>query len=89
LSILEVLAALGIVLLSVGIGFALGEYKTVIPIPEYPKLSLTSSYTRDVLVNPSQILWIEVGDGGPNSSLIHFIGGGTLSIDSPPMRWLQ
>ena len=88
MNILDVLAAVGIVLLSLGIGFAIGGHKTMIPVsvPEPLKLKLvrTSSFTTEVLVNPSQILWIEVGDGSPNSSSVHFVGGGTLAIDYPP-----
>ncbi len=51
------------------------------------KLVRTSAFAEDVLVNQSQILWIEVGDGSPNSSVIHFINGETLTIDYPPEQF--
>jgi hypothetical protein len=80
----EVLAALGIVLLSIGIGFALGGQKgIVIPVPERPKLMRADCFTKGFLLNPLQILYIELGDGGPGSSTVHFIGDSTLQIDCP------
>jgi hypothetical protein len=82
---LEVLAALGIVLLSVGLGFALGGYKvSLIPVPERPKLVRAHSFTKDVLLNPLQISFIEIGDGSPNSDTVHFIDGSTVHIDMAP-----
>ena len=85
MSTLEVLAALGVVLLSVGIGFALGGYRSiVVPVPQRPKLVRTHSFTNEVLLNPLQISCIEIGDGSPNSSTVHFIDGSTVRIDYPP-----
>jgi hypothetical protein len=68
------------------IGFALREHTTVMPIPDATKLVPTKAFDHELLINPTQILWIEVGDGGPSSSAIHFIGGMTLPIDYPPMQ---
>jgi hypothetical protein len=84
----EVLAALGIVLLSIGTGFALGfalcgQKGIVIPVPERPKLMRADCFTKEFLLNPLQILYIELGDGGPGSSTVHFIGDSTLQIDCP------
>ena len=82
----EILAALGIVLLSIGIGFVLGGYKTImIPVPKGPKLVRASSFAKELLLNPSQISFIEIGEGGgPNSDTVHFIDGSSVPIDMAP-----
>ncbi len=90
MSTLEVFAALGVVLLSIGIGFVLGGYKTiVIPVPKRPKLVRASSFTKDVLLNPLQISFVELGEGGPNSDAVHFIDGSTVFIDMAPSELEQ